>query len=164
MENRHKKSIPAKELEEIRGKFDELKVLIQPYLVTLTPNERRELPKMGEKTLSFVVKAHEFAIQNPDLRPPFLDMEEYAIDYSDAQGLWGVRNLAQQLYENIDDIEMSAGSEAYQASLSFYNYVKLAAAQDVPGAKTVYNELKKRFPPTRQKSKDEIADTESDTI
>jgi hypothetical protein len=38
------------------------------------------------------------------------------------------------------------GSEAYQAALSFYDYVKLLAAQDVPNAKAVYEELKKRFP------------------
>jgi hypothetical protein len=50
-----------------------------------------------------------------------------------------------------------AGSEAYQAALSFYNYVKVLAAQDVPNAKAVYEELKKRFPHARHKSAEVVA-------
>jgi hypothetical protein len=41
---------------------------------------------------------------------------------------------------------MTAGSEAYQAALVFYNSVKVAASQGITGAKAVYEELKKRFP------------------
>jgi hypothetical protein len=164
MINRHQRNLSQQEIEELIKRIMEAMEILRPYLVTLTANERREMPKMGEKTFSFVVKAHEFATQNPNLRPPFLDMNEYDIDFSDAQGLWGVRNIAQQLYENIDDIEIAAGSEAYQASLSFYNYVKLAATQDVTGAKTVYNELKTRFPHGKQKSKDDNTETDSETL
>jgi hypothetical protein len=47
---------------------------------------------------------------------------------------------------------MTAGSEAYQAALVFYKSVKKAAAQDVPGAKTVYEELKTRFPGGKRKT------------
>jgi hypothetical protein len=35
--------------------------------------------------------------------------------------------------------------------LIFYNSVKAAAAQDVPGAKAVYEELKQRYPGGRRK-------------
>ena len=49
---------------------------------------------------------------------------------------------------------MTAGSEAYQAALAFYSAVKSAAAQDVPGAKAVYEELRERFPGHRRKSAD----------
>jgi hypothetical protein len=41
---------------------------------------------------------------------------------------------------------MTAGSEAFQAALVFYNSTKVVASQDVPGAKAVYEELKRRFP------------------
>jgi hypothetical protein len=50
------------------------------------------------------------------------------------------------LEEGIGDTEMIPGSEAYQAALVFYKSVKMAAAQDIPGAKAVYEELKTRFP------------------
>jgi hypothetical protein len=54
-----------------------------------------------------------------------------------------------------------AESEAYQAALVFYNSVKMAARRDIPGAKAVYEELKKRFPGPKRKSRgDDEAETE----
>lgn len=41
---------------------------------------------------------------------------------------------------------MAAGSEAYVAALSIYNLVKDAARKNVPGAQTIYDDLKQRFP------------------
>jgi hypothetical protein len=101
---------------------------------------------MGEKTLSFVEKAYDFAKQNPNLIPPYLDLDAFGADFTDAHGLWSLSNTVRQLGEGLDDTEMAAGSEAYQAALVFYKSVKMAAAQDIPGAKAVYEELKTRFP------------------
>jgi hypothetical protein len=47
---------------------------------------------------------------------------------------------------------MLAGNEAYHAALAFYNYAKVAAGQDVPGAKAVYASLRERFPRTKRRA------------
>jgi hypothetical protein len=39
-------------------------------MLALPPAERQGMPKMGEKTISFVEKAYDFARQNPNLVPP----------------------------------------------------------------------------------------------
>jgi hypothetical protein len=70
---------------------------------------------------------------------------------TDATGLRVLNISARQVADNIDDTAMVAGSEAYQASLVFYNAVKAASAQDIPGAKEVYNYLKARFPGRKHK-------------
>ena len=147
-DNQHLQAIPSTVLTQAQEKIDEVKALLAPYLLALTPAERHGLPKMGEKTISFVEKAYDFARQNPSLVPPFLEVAAFGVDFADAHGLWTLCNSVQQLEEGIDDTEMVAGSEAYQAALVFYHSVKLAAAQDVPGAKAVYEELKTRFPQT----------------
>ena len=115
--------------------------MLAPYILALPPAERHGLPKMGEKTISFVEKAYDFAGQNPGLVPPYLEIDAFGVDFSDAHGLW-----TRQMEEGIDDTEMIAGSEAYQAVLVFYHSVKAAADQNIPGAKAVYEELKTRFP------------------
>jgi hypothetical protein len=150
MNEKHVIAIPADVLATVRTNISAAITALLPYVVPLTPTERRDIPKMGEKTLSFVEKSYEFAEANPSLRPSFLNMTEFQVDMTDAVGLRVVRNITLQLLENIDDTEMIAGSEAYQASLGFYNNVKLLAAQDVPGAKAVYEELKKRFHRTKR--------------
>jgi hypothetical protein len=147
-ENQHLQAIPSTVLTQAQTKLDEARALLAPYMLALTPAERRELPKMGEKTIAFVEKAYDFARQNPNLVPPYLEVDAFGIDFSDAHGLWTLLNTVQQFEQSIDDTEMIAGSEAYQAALVFYKSVKMAAAQDVPGAKAVYEELKTRFPRT----------------
>lgn len=43
---------------------------------------------------------------------------------------------------------MVAGSEAYSAALTYYNTVKQANNMNIPGAKVIYEDLKKRFEKT----------------
>jgi hypothetical protein len=146
MENKHLEVIPADVLTQVHTKLNEIRELLRPYAITLTPDERREMPKMGQKSFAFVEKSFTFAMENSNLVPSYLDMPAFNVDFSDAHGLWPVRNDAQQVYEMFDDTTLASGSESYQSALVFYNAVKAAAAQDVPGAKAVYDELKQRFP------------------
>jgi hypothetical protein len=145
-ENNHIQAIPQDVLAQVQTKIQEVQTLLAPYMLALTPEERRELPKMGAKTIGFVEKAYEFAKQNPNLIPPYLDLAAFGVDFADASGLWTIHNMVRQLDEGLDDTEMTAGSEAYQAALVFYKSVKMAAAQNIPGAKAIYEELKTRFP------------------
>jgi hypothetical protein len=101
---------------------------------------------MGEKTLAFVEKTYDYAQTNPNLIPPYVDMAAFGIDFNEAHGLWTIHNKSRQLEEGLGDTKMAAGSEAYQSALVVYHSVKMAAAQDIPGAKAVYEDLKTRFP------------------
>jgi hypothetical protein len=162
--NKHNASIPEAVLTQVQAKVNEIMTLIASCMVPLTPAERQEMLKMGEKTLAFVEKAYAFATENPHLVPPYLDMDGFDVDFADAHGLWTLVNSIRQLYENVADTEMAAGSEAYQAALVFYNSVKVAAAQDVPGAKAVYEELKTRFPGRRWKGGKTETESVTETI
>jgi hypothetical protein len=151
-ENIHIQTIPQDILNQAQTKIQEVLTLLAPYILALTPSERQGMPKMGEKTISFVEKAYDFAKQNPNLVPPYLEMTAFGTDFTDAHGLWSLHNLVLQLEEGVSDTEMTAGSEAYQAALVFYKSVKMATAQDIPGAKAVYEELKTRFPGSKRKT------------
>jgi hypothetical protein len=116
-----------------------------PFLVNLTPEERKEIPKMGDKTFPFVSKALELAQQNPQLVPPYVNVEELKRDFELSVQLRDILNLIEQLYEKLSDTYLAVGSEAYVAALSFYNSAKSAAKANVPGTDTIVNELGKRF-------------------
>jgi hypothetical protein len=147
----HLNSIDQETMGKVMEKMDELQKLVSPYITALTPAERMILPKMGEKTLAFVKKCHEFALQNPELCPNYFNIKEFGIDYEDAQGLYTAVNMATQLKESLADTQMCAGSEAFQSALVFYNSAKTAAGNDITGAKAVYEELRKRFPSHRRR-------------
>jgi hypothetical protein len=70
-DNQHVQAIPLTVLTQAQIKIDEAKTLLALYLLALTPVERRELPKIGEKTIGFVEKAYDFVRQSPNLVPPY---------------------------------------------------------------------------------------------
>jgi hypothetical protein len=151
IENKHIQAIPANILAEAQSHIDATNALLKPFVIALTPAERHDVLKMGDKTLSFVEKAFDFVKKSPELAPSYLDINAFEIDKTDATGLRVLLNSAKQLEESLDDTVMVAGSESFKAALVFYNSVKQAAEQDVPGAKSIYEDMKTRFPRTKRK-------------
>jgi hypothetical protein len=100
---------------------------------------------MGDKSLAFVEKACELASVNPQFAPSYFNLEELKIDLADASNLLKLSNRLQQFSRKIEDTAMLAGSEAFTQALTFYNSVKQAARDNVPGAQPLFEELKKRF-------------------
>jgi hypothetical protein len=143
--NIHTGSIPKDEVEQALGKIDEAFDILRPNLYSLTPDDRQKLLKMGDKSLAFVEKTGELAASNPQFAPSYFNLDEFNIDLADAVNLRTVANRLQQLSREVDDTAMLAGSEAFTQALSYYNSVKQAARDNIPGAQALFDELKKRF-------------------
>jgi hypothetical protein len=151
MDDKHVIPIPPEVLAQAQANIDAANTLLAPYLLPLTPDERHNMAKMGDKTLSFVEKAQNYAHKYPQFCPSYINVASFDVDMTDATGLRTVHISAKQLSDDIDDTVMIAGSEAYLTALMFYNAVKAAAAQGIPGAKEVYGDLKARFPSIKRK-------------
>ena len=157
MKDEHSVAIPANVLAQAQEKADEIADLLKPYLFNLTPSERKGRLKLGDKSLAFAQKSYDYAQSNLAFVPSYLDMNMFDVDMKDTTGLRVLQITLAQLATGIDDTVMISGGEAYNASLIFYNAVKQAAKQNVPGAKSIYEELQKRFPgrPAKSKQADE---------
>lgn len=145
--------IPDADLAEIRDAIGDFKAKHAPHLVSLSPQDRHELPKMGDKTVAFVQKAYEYGARNRELAPAYLDVEAMDLDVK-AIGL--LREFAQELEplnEALGDSLTLSGSEAYQGALLFYGAVKAAAKAKAPKAETIYQDLSTRFPGSTAKKK-----------
>lgn len=118
---------------------------LKPYLIALTPIERQELPKMSDGTVPFVQKTLEYAQNYPAFVPAYIDIKELKTDFDAVAALTQVFRWVEQLHLNLSDTMTLCGSEAYVASLAFYNSVKQAAKINVPGAKAITEDLKSRF-------------------
>jgi hypothetical protein len=114
-------------LMQVQTKIQEVLMLLIPYILALTSLERQGMPKNGRKTIGFVKKAYDFAQQNPNLVPPYLEMTVFGMDFANAHGLWIFHNMVLKLGEGIGDTEMVTRSEAYQAAFVFYRFVKMTA-------------------------------------
>lgn len=137
--------IPEADLTIVRDALALIQTTLAPYVVALTPENRRKLPKMGDGTEPFVAKVMDYAVSDPQFLPPFVQVAEMKKDWDAVTGLLPLFRTVQQLDNNLGDTVMLAGSEAYEASLSYYRSVKMAAKMNVPNAKTIAEDLSKRF-------------------
>ncbi len=139
-------NIPEADQKAIQEAFAVLRSKLMPHLQVLTPQERIELPKMGEKSMAFVVKGSEYAVRYADLAPAFLDVPALVNDVQTVELLRGYSQELTPLVQAVEDTLTAAGSEAYVGTLMLYGNAKLAAKGKLPNAEAVYNDLSARFP------------------
>jgi hypothetical protein len=151
--NRVSADIPASVVTEVTNHLNAVRTLLEPYLEVLTPDERKTMAKMSDKTIAFVTKAEGYTKTNPEFVPSFMELPEFYKDMTLVLLLKPMLDIAEQIASNIDDTTMLGGSEAYMAALLYYASVKMAAKTNQPGAKVIYEDLSMRFPGNAGKRK-----------
>lgn len=148
-------SIPESDLAEINAALATLETKLLPHLVKLTPDERQELLKMGDKSYAFVDKTLEYCQKNPDLVPPFIDVNELAVDVAAIRTIRAIYQPMSQMTNALGDTMSLSGSESLSACLMFYSTVKNATRSSNQKAETIYNDLSNRFPGRGRKEKEQ---------
>ena len=138
-------NIPATDLEQAKQHFAEAHAILAPYLVNLTPEASKELPKMGDKSYAFVTKALEYLKVPGTPMPPYTNVAELEVDLKGVDTIRQILQAAMPTIDMLQDTMLLSGSEAYVAALAYYNYIKGAAKAGVPGAQTIYDDLSARF-------------------
>lgn len=138
--------IPQEDLTAIKDALELVKSKLLPHMKKLTAEDRREIPKMGDKTFAFVSKSHGHMLTNPTTVPPYVNVENLKVDLDAVETLKQVFIPLKQVIDMVDDTMLLSGSEAYIGALAYYNYIKGASKAGVPGTQVIYEDLKKRFP------------------
>ena len=144
-ENQVSITIPSDEIKQINEAFKLIAGILKKYTIALSPEERRKKAKMGNKTIAFVEKIMKYTLSNPEFIPTHLKIDELNIDFIAADVMTNMFRSSSQITNELNDTILLCGSEAYTATLMYYNAVKQATKDGVPGAKTIYEDLKKQF-------------------
>ena len=114
-----------------------------PFLIDLSTEDRRTLPRMGDKTRTFVERALEVASRNQGMLPRSFDIEEFRRDVALIRTMAPVATALGQLNELVDDTLVAVGSDAYVAGLLVYQAAKMSDGGE--GLDDLIQELGKRF-------------------
>ncbi|MBN2402317.1 MAG: hypothetical protein JXN64_07935 [Spirochaetes bacterium] len=140
------------ETANINAAILSLKEALLPKLKQLNPEEKKDVAKMGDKTLAFVQKALEQAETNPELVPPFLDVNEFRSDFNAVETLRQMEASLEQISDALRDTIILAGSDAFSAALMFYDAIKSAKKTNVAKAGAIFDDLSVRFPRGKKKA------------
>lgn len=147
MENRMSITIPDEVVSGFQTKMDEAMALIQPYLVTVTDEQKKSLLKVGDKTTAFVSKALEYIKSSgAEYLMDYIDPVEFEKDQAAVSQLRAMRNRVAQLNQSLEDTHALAANDAYAQALAYYNLVKSAGKAGQATAKAIYEDLSQRFP------------------
>jgi hypothetical protein len=114
-----------------------------PFLTDLTSDERKTLSKLGDKSHGFLQKAVDVATQNPEILPASHPLEVVTDTAQTFQGLSAIKLALQQLYQQVNDTTIKAGSDAFAMARTIYAATKSPIAGAHLASAT--DSLSKRF-------------------
>lgn len=142
--NRLSASLSANDVQDILTAIQTIESKL-PFIIGLTTEERKTLPKINRQNKLFVDDALQACINNATLLPNYISVGEMQKDYELYRSLEQVLQPLAQLYEKVRDTQMLAGSEAFSSALMVYKMFQMAAGVGMPGMETIVAQLAERF-------------------
>ena len=118
-------NLTAENLSAIDTAFTQLETQLTG-LLALTPDTRRQLNKMGDKSEAFCRQAVNILSENPGILPRDFDLEALQRDLAMLDALRPRMIRLAKLYKRMQDSDMALGSDLMTASLEGYSFLKVA--------------------------------------
>ncbi|WP_321375541.1 hypothetical protein [uncultured Draconibacterium sp.] len=137
--------IPEPVINEATQLITNALTVLKPYLIALTPHERQISAKISDRSYPFVEKTCDYTLLAPEYVPQYMDAEKLRTDLLVHDQLIELLRISKQLTNGLDDSALKTGGDSFTNALNYYNSVRQASRINVPGAKSIYEDLKKRF-------------------
>lgn len=115
--------------------------IITILIASLTPEQRKEIFKMGNDSLQYVQEDYNFA-QNPQLKAAEIDLSIWNNDITAAAQLLRMMDVLRPLFEDVDDMLLITGSEAMDAAQYNYRFLRYKAKEGMLSASAAYERLR----------------------
>ncbi len=125
--------LAVQKVRELEGLF--------PFLVNITPEERKRMPHMGDKMLGFAEGTLIYGREYPALIPPFRSADAFQRDLDLLRQLRRVLGVLEPFIDMLRGTYMQVGAEAYASARDIYNMAKRAAKSAVPGTDVIVKDL-----------------------
>lgn len=144
-ENLVQLNFTEEELAKVDASLAEIERILKGKTHQLTPQERRQYGSIAEQNKLFVNKAKQLMEQYPEYVPNFLDKAEFDEDYLAREQIGRRLQKLKNLVEQLSDTKVLLDHDNYFNALSFYRNVKYLSRENIPGIKSIYDEMNQFF-------------------
>lgn len=130
-------TIPAGEPTRALNLLKQAHEILVPYLHALTPDERKNIVKMGDKSIGFMTKLLDYTTNTPSFVPAFIDFDALKQDVGVANDPTPLDQFAAQFALNLDSTVMVASSKGMSQASPVYKNIRFLAEQKPPGAQVL---------------------------
>jgi hypothetical protein len=134
-------TLSAEQVTAIMAALDTLDTAL-PFIVSLTPEERRSLFRMGTRSEGFVREALTAAEQHTEHLPQSIGLLEMQRDITLRDTLQPVLSRLGAIHTKVNDTWLLAGADAMQKATAVYRVLKNTRGN---GLDATINVLKQRF-------------------
>ena len=142
----------AEELQKLDTALQTIEGVLKGKTFNLTPDERKQYGSIAEQNKLFVNKCKELMEQYPQYVPSFLDKEEFDRDYQARQQIESRLIRLKAITEQLSDTKVLLDNDNYYNAITFYRNIKFLSLQNIPGIKTLYEQIKQFFKGGRKKA------------
>ncbi|MFW5916591.1 MAG: hypothetical protein ACOCTM_03870 [Bacteroidota bacterium] len=155
MENKISNPMPEEKYQRVQKLIDALYEELDTVVLPLSEDDKKEMQRLGAKTMEFVRNSVKHAKLTPELVPSYIDVKEMEKDLLTTEQMRDISLRMEKLSNLVGDTYVLAGSELYDNSLIFYHSVKGGVKANIPGAEEAYEDLSVRFPGRPSKAGEE---------
>ena len=145
-ENTISVSFTEAELTQLKNAIADIASVLQGKAKSLTPSERQTFGRVKYEKEIWIDKVKNQMDGNADKIPSYIDKAEFDRDYTAHKQLNEVLTLLEQQLNLVQDTNLLLGYDLDVCALMFYRAIKVAATNNDPGARTIYEALKVQFP------------------
>lgn len=137
--------LTPEEKEIVNKAIATLHRVLDPKLTTMTTEEIMSAQKLGDKSVSFVLKCCEYIEKYPNIGPSYITSEEIRNDLTSMDELKLLNEGVSPILEEIKDSRIAFGMKAIHKCNSYYKAIQIAANDNIGPAKIIYDDLKTRY-------------------
>lgn len=134
------------EIDIMNKALDDIIDVLKGKTVNLTPQQRQQYGRLGNRTENFVNKIGMYSNQRPEIVPVFINQQEVMKDVVARAVLTPILKKMNSIYETIEDTHKLIGWDIYSNVLAIYRNIKMLAKQNMPGINVIFDDLKAQFP------------------
>lgn len=160
LKNLNNTHLSAEQIESANTALTSLETILVTILSNLSGEERRKYGSISEQNKLLVNKVNDYAINQPALKSPDVDWDEFTKDFNSRTVLEGVIARLENLLTGINNAKTLHDYDNYQAALDDYAYTNYKTGTSAPGYEAKQKDLKQFFSRTQKSNEEQTSERE----
>lgn len=145
-ENQVSVTFTDEEVTIVKTAMAQIAAVLTGKVDSLTPQQRQQFGRVKYEKEVWIDHAKSHMDANTDKIPAYLDKQEFDTDYKAHKQLNELIALVEQQLNLMQDTNLLLGYDLDNAALMFYRAIKVAARNNDPGSRTIYQDMKQQYP------------------
>lgn len=150
LKNLNNTHLTDEQLEAVYTALTNLEAALAPAVTNLNSEERRKYGSVSEQNKLFINKVHDYSLNQPSLRTPDVDWDEFNRDMNSRLLIEGFNARLQNLINGLTNSKVLHDYDNYQAALDDYSFTNYKAGTSASGFEAKQTDLKQFFAKTKK--------------